>query len=327
MALVSGKLLAPDGTPALNSKVKFELVYCGGNLGRIIGTGTIVPPEPFFVEVASDGTWSTTVFGNDKIVCGSDNTGPSRWRISYIVNGEELPSTDYQINSGANPFTPDSSTLCSTTPPGNINCTVQYPYVTPPPPPVAGPQGPPGQPGPPGSVTIGTPGQGYFFGPGLTSISLGSSQGVSWLPASNKTYAIQFELLATFTIRQIVMNVTAGSLGNFASFGIYSADGTQRLLYSGLMSVNASGIVTATIPPVILPPGVYWLAFTSNGAPGTLTIQNSNTPQQALYNAGTVLVGLAGGTTSGGALPATLSLPLTGGVLNALDIPLPMFTP
>jgi hypothetical protein len=151
MANVSGQLNNADGSPATNTKVKFELVYCGNNPGRVTGSNTIVPAS-FTLDVPANGAWSTTVYGNDKIVCGADTGGNSRWRITYVVNGVDLLSTDYQINSGANAFNPDNAILCSSATPGvtDINCAVSYPYIVPPPPPITGPAGPAGAAGPTG---------------------------------------------------------------------------------------------------------------------------------------------------------------------------------
>jgi hypothetical protein len=186
MANVAGQLNLPDGQPAVNSKVRFDLMYCGCNVGRVTGSNTIVP-ETFILDVPANGAWSTTVYGNDKIVCGADTGGNSRWRITYIVNGAELPATDYQINSGANPFNPDSASLCSNSNPGvsDINCAVSYPYVVPPPPPVAGPQGPPGPTGPDGPTgPVGPPGPG-FAGGGVLSLWPGNWLGINIAGSSN----------------------------------------------------------------------------------------------------------------------------------------------
>lgn len=126
--VVKGNLWLPPGTPATNSKMRFQLKYCGGQSGRVPvnpgnppgPTGLIVSFEPFDVNVASDGTWQTQVYGNDQIICGTDMSGPSRWLIQPIFNGQAGAGVEYKIQScGAaspcTPFSPDTAPQCSLT--------------------------------------------------------------------------------------------------------------------------------------------------------------------------------------------------------------------
>lgn len=135
--VVSGTLFIPPGTPAGNSKMRFSLKYCGGQNGRVPvnpgvppGPTGIIVSEPFDVYVQSDGSWQTQVYGNDQIICGTDMSGPSRWLIQPIFNGEAGAGVEYQINScgAANPcqpFSPDTALAC-----GSPNPNPPPPTVT-----------------------------------------------------------------------------------------------------------------------------------------------------------------------------------------------------
>jgi len=165
MAIVSGTLVLPPGTPAANTIVRFQLVYCGGNNGRVTnpdGSVTIVSYVPFDLRT-SNGLWQTNLYGSDQIMCGSQK-GTSRWKVTPIFNGQSGTALEYQVQScgattGCPVFDLDAAPQCQGT--IAINCVVQYPYVIPPPPPIQGPpgeQGPPGPPGPPGSGGGANPG-------------------------------------------------------------------------------------------------------------------------------------------------------------------------
>lgn len=126
--VVQGNLFLPPGTPAQNSKMRFQLKYCAGQVGRVPvnpgnppgPTGITVSYAPFDVTVQSDGSWRTQIYGNDQIICGTDMTGPSRWLIQPVFNGQANAGVEYQIQScGAaspcQPFSPDSAPRCSLT--------------------------------------------------------------------------------------------------------------------------------------------------------------------------------------------------------------------
>jgi hypothetical protein len=305
MATVSGKLMLPDSSAAKNSKVKFELVYCGGNLGRVLGAGTIVPPGPFTVAVAADGTWTTNIFGNDKIVCGTDSSGVSRWRISYVINGEELPSTDYQINSGANPFSPDSAPLCTSNSPGNINCAVVYPYTTPPPPGCACT-----------GLNLQTQPAFWMSGDG-TPWSWSTILGVVGLAASAfKTCCWLFRLPYPLTVTRISFRLNQqGSNPSFMGLAVYDINKNRLFGVDNINTYNLSPTnYSFTIAAVTLQPGLYWFAVASSESntnakteSGYQTAPSSYTPWNTTYAGYTVRMGVAqNNMTSGGVMPATL---------------------
>lgn len=126
--VVKGNLWLPPGTAAPNSKMRFQLKYCGGQVGRVPvnpgnppgPTGLVVSFEPFDVNVGNDGSWQTQIYGNDQIICGSDMSGPSLWLVQPVFNGAANAGIEYKIHScgAASPCTPfvlDTAPQCSAT--------------------------------------------------------------------------------------------------------------------------------------------------------------------------------------------------------------------
>jgi hypothetical protein len=257
MAFVSGFLVLPPGSPAPNSVIRMQLVYCGGNAGRVPAgdpntPATVVSFLPFDVPVLSDGSWSTDLYGNDVIICGTDVSGPSRWRIKPVFNGISGPAIDYQIQSGGN-FSPDTAPQCSAT--VTTNCAVSYPYTTPPPPPVQGPPGPPGPAGPPGAaggaVNNGTVCQIAYYAATGTTLSGDSNLCDS---GSALSYAFDFNLAGNETIDQslffagplwmdspIPASPVAAAPSGRTGFGV-SSDG---YLYASILAASPVRICTA----------------------------------------------------------------------------------
>ncbi len=132
---VTGHVQKPSGVAATNTKVRFELMYCGGNEGRISGTSSIISFIPFDVQADATGLFTTPLWGNDLISCGT-TTGSSRWRITHLTNGVAGPSYIYQIQ-GATLDLDSGIVPCTTTPLVVTNCISDTRPVLPPPPPTA----------------------------------------------------------------------------------------------------------------------------------------------------------------------------------------------
>jgi hypothetical protein len=147
-ATVSGTLQLPSGSPATNSYAEFQLVYCGGNEGRVVGTSTIVSYQPFDVHTNATGFFTTPLYGNNQITCGV-HLGISRWRVTHFRNGAAGPSYTYQIQGGST-VNLDTVPACA----GGIttNCVSDLRPVVPPLPPVQGAPGTPGAPGAAGAT-------------------------------------------------------------------------------------------------------------------------------------------------------------------------------
>jgi hypothetical protein len=267
MANVAGQLNLPTGQPALNAKVRFDLMYCGCNVPRVVGSNTIVP-QSFEVDVPANGAWSTVVYGNDKITCGLD-IGSSRWRIAYIVNGVEQPAIQYQINSAANPFTPDSAPLCAS--PTDVNCAVQYPYTVPPPPPITGPVGPQGPTGPQGPQGVqgiqgiqGVQGPTGPQGPTGATGPSGAAAGTRHASIFNGTVTGNGSVGANFTI--------TGTTGGIAVYPTSTVPQTYRV------NVAGTGTAVSTV-------------FSDNAANPTMNLSVFDT-FTAAYVAETVVTGV-----------------------------------
>lgn len=156
-----------------------------------------------------------------------------------------------------------------------------------------------------------TSGQGYFFGPGifLPISAITRSSGGSWIGNANVVYVIQFTLGVTIQVSKISMNVIGNALGKFAGFGIYSADGNTKIVDSAPMSLNSIAVVTSSITPVDLIPGVYNWAQTSDGVTGQINTSSSVATNDSTLmnaNAGAPRYALATNGSVAGQLPATL---------------------
>jgi hypothetical protein len=89
-----------------NAYVRFQLVNCGANVPRVIGTGVIVAQTVDF-RPNSSGVISGTVYANSAINCGGVTN--TQWRISHYFNGSQVgPSRDFIVGSGT--FNLDSAT-------------------------------------------------------------------------------------------------------------------------------------------------------------------------------------------------------------------------
>ena len=172
-----------------------------------------------------------------------------------------------------------------------------------------------------GGPSFTTAGQGYFFGPGIFEpiSAISRATGGSWVAASNTVYVVQFDLLCTFKVTKLSINVTANAIGKHGGFGIYSADGNTKYVDSGAMSLGSIAVVTSTIASVTLNPGTYFWAQTSDGTTAQLsTITTSlNLADANLFNANASFprIALATNVSAAGVLPATL------GALTAVTTP------
>jgi hypothetical protein len=190
-----------------------------------------------------------------------------------------------------------------------------------------------------GGAVISTAGQGFFFGPGITSvnasfINLNETAEVS-AGTNNAVLVFQFTLFGTYTISTISTVIFTGATSALVSYGIYDATGTNLLLNSGTFSASSTGTKVNTITPVTLNPGVYWFAQTSSSG----TVQSLGTSQQnsgtatgwyyILLNTNYPRSGQAANSSSSGVLPSSLGTitGYTSGTLNGQGICLPLFEP
>jgi hypothetical protein len=120
-ATVSGTLRLPSGAGAGHSYMKFDLVNCSGNSGMVPGVGTLASGS--FQVQTTTGAWTTPLYGNDVIVCGTAPAGGTFWRITPYINGEAGQAVTYQIQSNTT-FVIDGAPACSAT--VTQNCATDY---------------------------------------------------------------------------------------------------------------------------------------------------------------------------------------------------------
>jgi hypothetical protein len=162
----------------------------------------------------------------------------------------------------------------------------------------------------------------YFVGPGLTDLAelyiSDTINTASFNSSANDVQVYLFQLYAEYTISK----VSIVSLGNMFSvhstFGIYSYAGAKLVDGGSFVELTGSGVQTNAITPVTLPPGVYWLAqstdtSTSGQWPAVVITQ---TTMPTLLSANSTRSAVAANAASGGVLPATLGT-LTPFVPNA----------
>jgi hypothetical protein len=184
-----------------------------------------------------------------------------------------------------------------------------------------------------GGSSFTTAGQGYFWGPGifLPLSMLNRVGGSSWMTTPNGVNVVQFTMPVTFQVSIVSMFVTANALGKFAGFGIYSADGATLIVDSHAMSLNATGLVTSPITSVLLPPGTYNYAQTSDSTTASMYVNSNsvsvNDGKFMNTNAGAPRYATAANASIAGQLPATLGALTAVTALTLFDTALVMFEP
>lgn len=94
-------------------------------------------------------------------------------------------------------------------------------------------------------------------------------------PSVNTLRATPFVVSKVTTIEQMALNVTAAGASSNIRVGIYADNGN---MYPGALVVDAGSVATATTGvktyttglPVVLSPGLYWLACVGNGTAPTI---------------------------------------------------------
>lgn len=123
---------------------------------------------------------------------------------------------------------------------------------------------------------------------------------------SNQVRVARIFLPCRTTIRRIVFEVTTASAGGFCSVGIYSADGNTRLLHTGAVATDTTGVKNISITPVTLDPGVYWLAWTADNTIAQARFLTLGTNAATIENTVAARRGSAANASSAGVLPTTL---------------------
>ena len=164
-----------------------------------------------------------------------------------------------------------------------------------------------------GSVPIPASAGPFFIGPGFMTTQLpGVASGVINAGWVNGIRVTRFVLPIGMVIARASFLAQTNSNG-LCSFAIYSADGSTKIVDSGVF--NSTGfsnptIQTKTFSPVTLPAGVYWLAQTDASVSGGWAITNFNSGSlDQLIQGSSPARGLRGkssSTSASGVMPSSI---------------------
>jgi hypothetical protein len=121
---------------------------------------------------------------------------------------------------------------------------------------------------------------GRWWTPSVNQLAIGSLTN-----AINSIRYSPFIVERDTTVTQLgIAVVTSGGASTTCRLGIYSNDSTTtkpltRLVDSGTLALDSTGVKSATGLSVVLAKGLYWFAYFSNASTGTITsIANLNLP-------------------------------------------------
>jgi hypothetical protein len=122
--VVTGHVKLPDTTAPANVRVCFTLNGYKPNSPRVIGTGTLVSQTNFCITPAADGSFSTSLYGNNLLTPTATN-----WRVDFLFNGQQQSSSTYLIDHS--PFNLDTETPLSVSTPAGPNqlVTQAFPFT------------------------------------------------------------------------------------------------------------------------------------------------------------------------------------------------------
>ena len=156
---------------------------------------------------------------------------------------------------------------------------------------------------------VGTGGEGFLFLPSITQPT-SSGANTPFSGTASQVRAIQFTLPYKITINKISTYVNTSSTGSF-NLGIYSADGSSKLLDTGAITCNGGNQTFTLGTSLVLQPGAYFFAFAATGttcaAAGIGGPLNSGFELIMNNNATITRFGTAGSLMSG-SLPSSLTV-------------------
>ncbi len=123
--------------------------------------------------------------------------------------------------------------------------------------------------------------------------------GSSPIGQGDAVYLYQIFLPADITVSFIAMMAAQAVAGDHWATGLYDLDG-NLVLESGPIVMAGSGsdeLLSASISPVDIVEGVYWLAWTSDSITSTIRPAQTFTSAQYLLNLGTLIFALAAGSS------------------------------
>lgn len=125
---------------------------------------------------------------------------------------------------------------------------------------------------------------------------------------ANQVRVFRFMQPLELKVTSVIFEVVGASGGTNGSVGVYTADGTTKLIDSGAQSLAATGVIAVTLgAAVTLPAAWYCLAWTIDSA--IPTFRSVAAPANFnVLNQTTVQKGSAANGSTAGALPSTLGV-------------------
>lgn len=156
-----------------------------------------------------------------------------------------------------------------------------------------------------------------MFFPWGGGMGLAGTTSVAALSGANKIQVSGFYLPNSVTFSNIIASFGTSDAGNNYDWGIYDNNGNLKA-HVGAHAITSTGIndVAATGSPITLSAGKYYFAFTGNA-----TIARINSP----FVSSVVIVSFAAvqevsTTSTGGALPATISVPTDSWTTSTVNV-------
>lgn len=146
------------------------------------------------------------------------------------------------------------------------------------------------------------PGAG-FMGPVLITIT-----GTGYnLGGANQTNVWGIALPTLSLTQGFSVQIGTLDAGGLYSFGVYNAAG-NLVAHTAPAAITGTGIQNYawTSTPILIPAGIYFIAFTGNATTAHLLGAGANTGHAITYASGN---NVAGGSTTGGALNASITVP------------------
>ena len=127
-------------------------------------------------------------------------------------------------------------------------------------------------------------------------------RGLTNLDSANEIALYPFNLPYPLLVTDIIVRILAADGSNNSDIGIYDAAG-NLVAHVGAQHISSTGVISFSIPggPIIIGPGLYFLAFTS-AATNLEWAVGSDGGSTNITTLGTST------TSSGGALPSTITI-------------------
>lgn len=122
--IVTGHVQFPSGGAADSSSVCFSLQNFKPNVPRILNTTTIIQQQNWCIAPAADGSYSTSLIGNDHI-----SPAGTYWRVDFLWNGIQQSSANFLVNS--TPFNLDTATPLNQIPVAGPNQVITQAFSCP----------------------------------------------------------------------------------------------------------------------------------------------------------------------------------------------------